>query len=254
MQKNNYILQERQHRSFHQAKLGEEIQYQKSLQEVQTYYPYNKEKELLSALTNGDTEAARAILNDLLGYIFFSHAGELETIKSRVLELCSLFSRAAIAGGGRQDELLGLNNQFLQKLIAVKDLDSLFLLTHQILEQFSENVLNTQTLKNKGIIRKAINYINTNHSEALSLEEVANHIHLNASYFSTLFKKETGTSFSSFLNKVRIEHSKLLLANTDQSILDIAIGVGFENQSYYCKVFKKFSGVSPKQYRSTYLS
>lgn len=254
MLKHTYSLHEKQDRSFQQAKLGENIQYHKSVNEVNVYYPYNKEKELLSAITNGEIEAARATLNDLLGYIFFSHGGDLETIKSRILELCSLFSRAAMEGGGTKDELLSLNSQFLQELIEIKDLDSLFFLTQKILDQFSENVLNTLVCKNTGIIRKAISYINTHYTTPLSLEEVSDHIHLNPSYFSTLFKKETGTSFSTYLNKVRIEHSKLLLTNTNQSILDIAIGVGFENQSYYCKVFKKFADISPKQYRNTYLN
>lgn len=83
----------------------------------------------------------------------------------------------------------------------------------------------------------------------LSLEEVAAHVHLHPSYFSTMFKNVTGSSFKEYLNKIRIEESKLLLLNTDFSIIDIAIAVGFEDQSYFSKVFKKFTGTTPKQFR-----
>ena len=79
--------------------------------------------------------------------------------------------------------------------------------------------------------------------------KVANHVHLNPTYFSTLFKQSTGSSFKEYLNMVRIEESKRLLANTDYSIIDISLATGFEDQSYFSKVFKKFTGLTPKQYR-----
>ena len=62
-------------------------------------------------------------------------------------------------------------------------------------------------------------------------------------------KKEVGVSFSNYLNKIRIEQSKLLLKNTDSSIVEIAMEVGFEDQSYFSKVFKNLTKMTPKQYR-----
>ena len=58
-----------------------------------------------------------------------------------------------------------------------------------------------------------------------------------------------GVSFSNYLNKIRIEQSKLLLKNTDFSIVEIAMEVGFEDQSYFSKVFKNLTKMTPKQYR-----
>lgn len=58
-----------------------------------------------------------------------------------------------------------------------------------------------------------------------------------------------GVSFSNYLNKIRIEQSKLLLKNTDSSIVEIAMEVGFEDQSYFSKVFKNLTKMTPKQYR-----
>ena len=74
-------------------------------------------------------------------------------------------------------------------------------------------------------------------------------MHLHPSYFSTVFKNAAGLSFKEYLNKVRIEESKILLQNTDFSIIDIAVAVGFEDQSYFSKVFKKYTGTTPKQFR-----
>ncbi|NLU08393.1 MAG: helix-turn-helix transcriptional regulator, partial [Clostridiales bacterium] len=92
-------------------------------------------------------------------------------------------------------------------------------------------------------------YINKNYRNNITLDTVANMVHLNSSYFSSIFKKEIGMNFSSYLNKIRIEQSMFLLRNTDYSILNIALEVGFEDQSYFSKVFKNFTGMTPKQYR-----
>ena len=73
------------------------------------------------------------------------------------------------------------------------------------------------------MIKKAISYISKNFSGNLTLEEVAEQVHLNPAYFSSIFKQSTGSSFKEYLNMIRIEESKRLLANTDYSIIDIAI-------------------------------
>ena len=83
----------------------------------------------------------------------------------------------------------------------------------------------------------------------VTLEDVANEVHLAPSYFSTLFKQSTGSSFREYLNMVRIEESKRLLMTTEHSISDIALATGFEDQSYFTKIFKKHTGLTPKQYR-----
>ena len=83
----------------------------------------------------------------------------------------------------------------------------------------------------------------------ITLQETAGYVDLNPSYFSTLFKQSCGLSFKEYLNYIRIEESKKLLTSTDRSILDIAIDIGFEDQSYFTKVFKKYTGLTPKQYR-----
>ena len=119
----------------------------------------------------------------------------------------------------------------------------------EIVETFSESLFNYIPSKNHEIIKKAILYISEHFNGSLTLEDVASHVHLHPSYFSTLFKTCTGSAFKEYLNMVRIEESKRLLANTDFSIIDIAMAVGFEDQSYFSKVFKKYTGLTPKQFR-----
>ena len=85
----------------------------------------------------------------------------------------------------------------------------------------------------------------------LSLEEIARHVYFSRSYLSSLFKNETGSSLFAYINRVRVEKSKVLLLDESISLLDVAALCGFEDQSYFTKVFKKLVGVSPKRYRSS---
>ena len=235
---------------YQQSKINESIQMYKASPQVNSrVYPYEKEKALITKLKTGDTEQAKALLNDLLGYVFFAEGNNFEVVKSRALELSSLLSRAAIEGGATSDSVLKVNNQFLMSLQNITDLDDLCYKLQETIDVFTDCMFNYIPSKGNEIIKKAIRYISQNFSRNLTLDEVADHVHLNPSYFSTLFKQSTGSSFKEYLNMVRIEESKRLLSNTDYSIIDISLATGFEDQSYFSKVFKKYTGLTPKQYR-----
>ena len=248
-----YNIHENQMRSLQQRQINENIQYKKHVEDYDLSYPYTKEKELLQAVKSGDTATACSILNDLLGHIFFSHGNDLSILKPRVLELCTILSRAVLESTGRVDETLCLNSVFLEKLTHAETLEDVSYLLQKIIRHFSDEILGVNKSSNSALIRRVINYIHTHFTEPITLTDAAHYVSLNTSYLSTIFKKETGYSFSQYLSMTRIEHSKLLLKNTDFSILDVAIEVGFDSDSYFCTVFKKFVGISPKQYKNQVL-
>lgn len=232
-----------------QSKINESIQRYKELEVPTTSYPYEKEKELIIKAKTGNVQDANAILNDLLGYVLFSEGNSLDTVKNRAVELCSLLSRAAIEGGAPTDNILKLNNHFLKNIQQITTMETLCYKLQEIVETFSESMFNYLPTKNNELIKKAMVYISQNFHTNITLENVAGHVHLHPSYFSTMFKQSTGSSFKEYINMVRIEESKRLLTNTDFSIIDIAIAIGFEDQSYFSKVFKKYTGMTPKQFR-----
>ncbi len=85
--------------------------------------------------------------------------------------------------------------------------------------------------------------------EPLTIDSVSDKLGINKSYFCQLFKKHTDKTFTALLNEVRIEHSKTLLENQNDTILNVALAVGFNNQNYFNMVFKKHTGMTPKAYR-----
>ena len=85
----------------------------------------------------------------------------------------------------------------------------------------------------------------------ISLNELAALAGFSVSYLSKIFKEETQKSISAYINYVRIENAKKLLTTTDISLVDLAYIVGFEEQSYFTKVFKKLEGIAPGKYRDS---
>ena len=96
---------------------------------------------------------------------------------------------------------------------------------------------------------KVLEYIEKNYKENISLEEIANYVHMNKSYLSHLFKKETQKNIYSYLLDFRMEKAKKLLAETKQSIYQVGCLVGIPDSAYFSKVFKKYTGMTPLEFR-----
>ena len=99
-------------------------------------------------------------------------------------------------------------------------------------------------------VEKAMKYIEHNFNNPLTLEEVAEQVHLSPNYFCNLFKKISGTTFLKYLNIQRIENAKAMLVNTNKSILDIAFECGFGSFSAFSRTFRSICNTSPKEYRN----
>ncbi|MEF9960348.1 MAG: helix-turn-helix domain-containing protein [Niameybacter sp.] len=97
-------------------------------------------------------------------------------------------------------------------------------------------------------IKKAIQYMHQHLNEPLTLDTVCDSIHLNKCYFCTLFKNDTGLTFTQYLNKIRIDAAKHLMQETTLSLDEIAYRCGFNTYSYFCTTFKKITGQPPSAF------
>ncbi|MDN6730939.1 MAG: response regulator [Atopostipes suicloacalis] len=100
--------------------------------------------------------------------------------------------------------------------------------------------------------REVIKIIQEEYPDKLKLKSIAKRIHLNTMYLGQLFKKETGKSFSEYLNDYRIDIAKNMLVESNDSITDISQAVGYENHGYFYKMFKKKNDISPRKYRNQF--
>ncbi|MCC3868325.1 PocR ligand-binding domain-containing protein [Terrisporobacter mayombei] len=101
-------------------------------------------------------------------------------------------------------------------------------------------------------LKPAIDYIYKNKSENITVESMAKVCHISQSYFSRLFSKEMGDSFSNYISKLKINWAKELLEDSDMSVSQISDELGFNEPGYFIKIFKKYEGVTPSVYRKYY--
>jgi two-component system response regulator YesN len=99
------------------------------------------------------------------------------------------------------------------------------------------------------VLGRAKNYILDKFSEDLSLEEVADFVHLNPHYFSKVFKQYVGETFIDFVTGLRIDKAKGLMATDELSLKEVCFEVGYKDPNYFSRVFKKVTGVTPTEYR-----
>lgn len=100
-------------------------------------------------------------------------------------------------------------------------------------------------------VSQVIEYIKSHYHEAISLQQLADHVYLSPNYLCNVFKKETGVTIFDYIKLFRIEIAKHLLEATSLRVYEIAEQVGFNNSSYFCRVFKEISGQSVNEYRRT---
>ncbi len=100
------------------------------------------------------------------------------------------------------------------------------------------------------IILLAKQYINEHYQENITLSSVADYLHMNASYVSSLFKMKTDVSFTQYLTEIRIQNALLLVTTTQKSAAQISELVGYSNPNYFIKVFKKVTGSTISEYRN----
>ena len=214
-------------------------------------YPVQKERELIALIAKGDKINSQKVLNEILGFIFFTNGNDVPRIRIRVQELVVLLSRAALEGGASIEEVFGLNNNYLLQLQRMNDVDDIAAWLARILKRFSDCVFNLKSVKHADLIQKAIHFMNANYGRKIGLQDVADHVHMSPSHFSKVFKDEMGKSFVDYLGGVRIDKSKILLRERNIPLIDVAGMVGFDDQSYFSKVFKRFTGQSPGRYRES---
>lgn len=99
------------------------------------------------------------------------------------------------------------------------------------------------------VIRKAVEYMEQNYREKLTLEEVAGYVGISKYYFSNLFKRICEINFSSYLNEIRINEAKKMLKNPQMNINQVADLAGYSDQQYFSKIFKKYTGMTVTEYR-----
>ena len=144
-------------------------------------------------------------------------------------------------------------SDFLQALTKLKKtLDLSYIGTSKEFENFDSSIFGTSMVTAGSIpefIADAIDFINKNYAEDISLESVAKHTFMNPGYLSKLLKMYTNETYIDYLTKIRINKAKELLTSTDYKVSAIGNAVGYNYSQHFHKIFKKVVGITPIEYR-----
>jgi len=221
------------------------------LGEQETTYPIEYEKTLHRLIVEHDKSGAQALLNELLGFIYFSSNYDLDTIRERSVELVVLLSRSIIDAGADVKEIFLSNSGYIHEIEQFTSVEQLNVWLSVMLHRFINYTFDFTQVKHSDVVFKAMNYIKANYAGKITLDDIAKHVFLSRSYLSTVFKDDTGMSVTDYIKHIRIEKSKLFLLDNRIKLADIAALCGFEDQSYFTKVFRSEVGISPKKFRDS---
>lgn len=143
---------------------------------------------------------------------------------------------------------------YVFKPVRTDDLEStlakaqLQILSH--MKQKEEDVPMQKEEKKVSAAQQMVKYINEHLSEEITLQMLADVFHMNASYVSQYFKKETGMNLTTYISRLRIQKAEHLLRTTEKSITEIAEAVGFHDYRFFSRSFKQMTGFTPSQFRA----
>lgn len=212
-------------------------------------YPFALEKELMLNVRIGNVERARQCLEKLLNELFSRANDHPGVLKTRILELLLVLSRQATESGANPEEVARQSFEYFRELEEEENSNELREWTIDKVEHLIKLVEEARSLRCQDIMKKVLAYIHQNYNRDLSLEEVAGAVYISPCYLSRIFKQTQGVNFIDYLTSVRLENAKHLLRTTSESIAEIAKKVGYRDPKYFSRVFKRYEGCSPGEYR-----
>lgn len=209
-------------------------------------------RRILSYIESGNVLELQKTLHELLHAEFGPSALSLSTdrfIKNIFIGANSMACRAAIQGGLATPVALSISDNFIVQVESCSSYDeTLFLLT-QMFISYTKSVADTKLYpESSPLVHKIVKTINDHLYEKITPTDISINLHMDLSYLCRHFKQETGKTISQYINEIKLKESKRLIRDTDLTLAQIAMQLGFSSQSYFHYVFKKVTGMTPREY------
>jgi two-component system response regulator YesN len=221
------------------------------------YHPsYALEQQLMDCIIRCDRNGAKEVLNQINSLERAKLASEpIRSLKNSLICSCTLFTRAVIHGGVLPEDAFNLSDVMIRQIEKLDSVHDLVELEYEMVTCFIDTLKATEKLEYNPLVNKAITYIHREiFNDKLSLEKIAEFAGVHPGYLSKIFKESVGMSIPEYINRKKIEDSKYFLLHTDSQLSEIAQMLGYCNQSYYTSLFKKYTGMTPGQYKSRFLT
>lgn len=211
-------------------------------------YPFEKERILLSHIRAGDQAGARRVLNEMLGAIYLT-SPKLVVLRARAIEMMGYLTRTAVEDSPVMESLISRNHRWMEQLIRAHDFEELSRVLTEALNDFIEGIYLHGFNRSNTQVSTALDYITQHYDHPLSLADVATAVGLSTFRLAHLVKAHTGKTVLQLILHARIQTARQLLENTEKPCTAIAHEVGFHDQSYFIRHFKRVTGETPARYR-----
>ena len=211
---------------------------------------YQTEEELLYAISHGKTRRAHEILSHFsLSDMEKRSAVPLRNFKNYLIVLNTLMRKAVQQGGVHPMYIDRTSSAIAHRIEKCASLDDGYRMMEDMIHKYCLLVKNHNMNQYSQPVQHVILQIDSDISGDLSLHAHAERLKINASYLSALFKKETGTTLTDYVNQKRIDFAIYLLNATSMQIQTIAQYCGMPDVNYFTRTFKRIIGITPSQYR-----
>ncbi len=213
---------------------------------------YRDENILMQAIYSGNEGQAIAYMSRInLSMLPKRLPDGLRDQKDYTIALNTILRKAVEQAGVHPVHIDGCSNMNVQLIEQITNSEECWKVRLKIIRRYC-NLIREHRLSDYSLpVRKVLTIISIDLAADLSLKNLAEHLHINASYLSTLFKKETGVSLTEYVTNSRIDYAKRLLANTDLPMKVITQQCGFSDINYFIRQFKKCTGMTPKYYKES---
>ena len=209
------------------------------------------EEALIGIVRRGDTVALRRWLASAPAVQGGTIApDQLRQLRNLFIVTATLVSRAAIRGGMRQDDAFSLSDAYIQRVELLTSHSKILNLQYNMLLEFTEQVEKLRRGRHTTKLSLDVaNYVRHHLSETISVEKMAGEFFLSRPYLSSKFRQETGQTLTDFILKEKTEEAKRLLRYSEKSLSAISAYLGFSSHGHFARVFKKYAGMTPGEYR-----
>jgi two-component system, response regulator YesN len=243
------LLKENRDKALRQRRIAEEIHRRKAADSGGD--PLDQERALLALVQAGDKKGARGELNRMLGALF-SHTADIRLIKAHIVEMMGHLVRHAVENNPGMSSLIEKNHRWMGAIIDADGFEPLADLIAAALEDFLDNVYLQSRGGTNETVARILSYLNDHYDEQVTLATLSRHCGLSTFRVAHLVKEITGNTVQEHIRRLRIQRAVELLVRSGQSCTEIAYALGYCDQSYFIKQFKRQMGITPSRYRRLY--
>lgn len=225
--------------------------YEEASQPPEAHNTLSLEEALMDMVRRGDTAALKSWMAAAPAVRAGTIApNQLRQLRNTFIVSATLASRAAIRGGMREEDAFSLSDGFIQRVELLTDPSKIMNLQYSMVLEYTEQVEKLHLGRHPSKLATDVaNYVRHHLSEPISTEKMAEEFYLSRPYLSAQFKRETGQTLTDYILTEKTEEAKRLLLYSDKPAAAIGAYLGFSSHGHFIRVFKKYAGLTPNDYR-----